>query len=416
MTERVVITGAGCVSPVGNTVDATWQSLLGGQSGIALIEGFDTKGCTSLIAGQIKNFDPADWMPAKDVRKVDPFIHFGIAAALQAVTDAGLDNYQGDRQQVGVAISAGIGGIGTIGEQALVLDQRGWKKITPQFVPATIVNMVAGHVSQRFEFQGPNFSVATACTTGVHNIGLAVDQIRLGRAQIMVAGGAERACTPLGLGGFAAARALSTRNEAPTAASRPWDKGRDGFVMADGAAVLVVESLSSAQARGAKIYAEVLGFGMSGDAFHITAPREDGGGAQLAMARALKDSQLDPRTIANELYINAHGTSTPKGDIAEIRAIRAVFGDAAAKELTISSTKSMTGHLLGAAGSLETMVTALALRDQQVPPTINLDNPDDECDLDLVPHIARNKALRYGMSNSFGFGGTNASIVLGQFR
>jgi 3-oxoacyl-[acyl-carrier-protein] synthase II len=353
-------------------------------------------------------------MPAKETRKVDPFIQYGIAASVQAIKDAGLEEYKGSPSDIGVAISAGIGGIGTIGDQSIVLNDRGPKKMTPHFVPATIVNMAAGHVSQMFNFQGPNFSVSTACATGVHNIGLAVDMIRLGRAKIMVAGGTERACAPLGLGGFAAASALSTRNDDPKTASRPWDKGRDGFVMADGAAVVVVESLSSAQARGATIYAEVLGFGMSGDAHHVTAPREDGAGAQGAMRAALADAKLDSTDFAKSGYVNAHGTSTPRGDIAEIRAMKAVFANS--QDLVVSSTKSMTGHLLGAAGSLETMIIALALQKKQVPPTINLSDPDDECDLDLVPNTGRDQAFDYAMSNSFGFGGTNASIILGKAK
>lgn len=413
MSERVVITGLGCVSPVGQSVDQTWSQLMNGVSGIELIQGFDVSDYTTRFAGQVRNFDPSHWMPLKETRKVDPFIQYGIAAAVQAVQDAGLDTFVGNPADIGVAISAGIGGIGTIGEQGVVLHERGPRKMTPHFVPATIVNMVAGHVSQMFNFQGPNFSVSTACATGVHNIGLAVDMIRLGRAKIMIAGGAENACTPLGLGGFAAARALSTRNDDPATASRPWDKGRDGFVMADGAAVVVIESLKSAQARGATIYAEVLGFGMSGDAYHITAPREDGAGAQAAMRAALKDANLDAVTFAVSAYINAHGTSTPRGDIAEIRAMKSVFPNA--DELVVSSTKSMTGHLLGAAGSLETIVIAKALQTQQVPPTINLSDPDEECDLDLVPHTGRDQKIKYAMSNSFGFGGTNASILLGLY-
>lgn len=412
--ERVVITGIGSVGPNGNSASEIWTKLMNGISGIDHILGFDVSDYTTRFAGQVRNFSPEDWMPAKETRKVDPFIHYGIAASVQAVRDAGLVDYAGNPADIGVAISAGIGGIGTIGEQGVVLNERGPRKMTPQFVPATIVNMVAGHVSQMFNFQGPNFSISTACATGVHNIGIAVDQIRLGRASIMVAGGAERACTPLGLGGFAAARALSTRNDDPQAASRPWDKGRDGFVMADGAAVLVIESLTSAQKRGAKIYAEILGFGMSGDAYHITAPREDGAGAQAAMRAALKDSKLDAAEFASSGYVNAHGTSTPRGDIAEIRALKAVFAESV-KKLVVSSTKSMTGHLLGASGSLEAMIAALALQQKQIPPTINLNDPDDECDLDLVPLTGRDQALDYAMSNSFGFGGTNASIVLKVF-
>tara|TARA_B100000676_G_C18070593_1_gene844036 strand:+ start:1584 stop:2831 length:1248 start_codon:yes stop_codon:yes gene_type:complete len=412
MTERVVITGLGCVSPVGNSPSQAWDNLMKGISGIGEIEGFDVSEYTTRFAGQVRDFDASEYMPAKETRKVDPFIQYGIAAGVQAVKDAGLENYEGDPADIGVAISSGIGGIGTIGEQGTVLNARGPRKMTPHFVPATIVNMVAGHVSMMFNFQGPNFAISTACATGVHNIGIAVDMIRMGRAKIMVAGGAEQACTPLGLGGFAAARALSTRNEDPKTASRPWDQGRDGFVMGDGAAVVVVESLESALARGATIYAEVLGFGMSGDAYHITAPREDGSGAQAAMRAALKDAKLDEKDFCQSGYINAHGTSTPRGDIAEIRAMKAVFSEA--EKLAISSTKSMTGHLLGAAGSLETLVVAKALHMKQVPPTINLENPDPECEgLDLVPHKGRDQAFKYAMSNSFGFGGTNASILLG---
>jgi len=413
MTERVVITGIGSVCPVGNTPFEAWTNVMNAKSGIDLIQGFDVSDYTTRFAGQVRHFNPEDWMPAKETRKVDPFIHYGIAAAVQAVRDAGLDNHTQNPSDIGVAISAGIGGIGTIGDQSVVLNERGPRKMTPFFVPATIVNMAAGHVSQMFNLQGPNFSISTACTTGVHNIGMAVDMIRLGRAKIMVAGGTERACTPLGLGGFSAARALSTRNDDPLTASRPWDKGRDGFVMADGAAVVVVESLTSAQARGATIYAEIVGFGMSGDAYHVTAPPEDGAGAKNAMLAAFKDARLDPTEFSKAGYVNAHGTSTPRGDIAEIRALKSVFSDA--HKLAVSSTKSMTGHLLGAAGSLETMFIALALKNQQIPPTINLHEPDDECDLDLVPHTGRDQTLQYAMSNSFGFGGTNASIILKVF-
>lgn len=412
MSERVVITGLGCVSPVGLSVEDAWRQVMAGISGISDIKGFDVSQYSTRFAGEVREFDASAWMPAKETRKVDPFIQYGIAAAAQAVRDAGLEQYAGDAADIGVAISAGIGGIATIGEQGVVLHERGPRKMTPHFVPATIVNMVAGHVSQMFNFQGPNFSVSTACATGVHNIGLAVDMIRLGRAKVMVAGGAENACSPLGLGGFAAARALSTRNDDPQKASRPWDKGRDGFVMADGAAMVVVESLTSAKARGATIYAEVLGFGMSGDAYHVTAPKENGDGAQAAMRAALKDAQLDASEFTSAAYVNAHGTSTPRGDIAEIRALKAVFVDA--HKLAVSSTKSMTGHLLGAAGSLETLFIAKALQQQQIPPTINLDDPDDECDLDLVPHTGRDQSIKYAMSNSFGFGGTNASIILGR--
>jgi len=401
MTERVVITGIGSVCPVGNTPFEAWTNVMNAKSGIDLIQGFDVSDYTTRFAGQVRHFNPEDWMPAKETRKVDPFIHYGIAAAVQAVRDAGLDNHTQNPSDIGVAISAGIGGIGTIGDQSVVLNERGPRKMTPFFVPATIVNMAAGHVSQMFNLQGPNFSISTACTTGVHNIGMAVDMIRLGRAKIMVAGGTERACTPLGLGGFSAARALSTRNDDPLTASRPWDKGRDGFVMADGAAVVVVESLTSAQARGATIYAEIVGFGMSGDAYHVTAPPEDGAGAKNAMLAAFKDARLDPTEFSKAGYVNAHGTSTPRGDIAEIRALKSVFSDA--HKLAVSSTKSMTGHLLGAAGSLETMFIALALKNQQIPPTINLHEPDDECDLDLVPHTGRDQTLQYAMSNSFGF-------------
>ncbi len=415
MTERVVITGMGCISPVGNSPAQTWENLMNGVSGIDAIQGFDVTDYTTRFAGEVKNFNPADWMPAKETRKVDPFIQYGIAAAVQAVKDAGLENYQGNPSDIGVAISSGIGGIGTIGEQALVLNERGPRKMTPHFVPATIVNMIAGHVSQAFNFQGPNFAISTACATGVHNIGLAVDMIRLGRAKIMVAGGAEQACTPLGLGGFAAARALSTRNDDAKGASRPWDQDRDGFVMGDGSAVVVVESLTSAVARGATIYAEILGFGMSGDAYHITAPREDGGGARAAMTAALKDAKLDEKEFSASGYINAHGTSTPRGDIAEVRAMKGLFSQP--ENLVISSTKSMTGHLLGAAGSLEAMVVAKVLQMKQVPPTINLQNPDQECEgLDLVPNTGRDQTFKYAMSNSFGFGGTNASIVLGMMQ
>ncbi|MBQ1783326.1 MAG: beta-ketoacyl-ACP synthase II [Gammaproteobacteria bacterium] len=406
--RRVVITGMGMLTPVGNTVESSWQALLAGQSGIGPVEGFDVTTFSTRFAGQVKDFDVEAYLPKKEARKMDLFIQYGIAAGMQAMQDSGLQVTDANAHRIGAAIGSGIGGLALIEENHNALLGGGPRKISPFFVPSTIINMISGHLSIMFGLKGPNISIVTACTSGVHNIGHAARMIAYGDADAMLAGGAEAACTPLGLGGFAAARALSTRNDEPQRASRPWDKDRDGFVLGDGAGVLVVEEFEHAKARGAKIYAEIVGFGMSGDAYHMTSPPADGEGAALAMVNALADAGVSPEVVG---YINAHGTSTPAGDKAETNAVKGVFGDHAYK-LKVGSTKSMTGHLLGAAGAVETIITALALRDQVVPPTINLENPDDGCDLDYVAHGAAKVEMDYALSNSFGFGGTNGSILL----
>ncbi|WP_026344657.1 beta-ketoacyl-ACP synthase II [Oceanimonas smirnovii] len=406
--RRVVVTGLGMLSPVGNSVDASWQALLAGQSGITNIDHFDTTDYTTKFAGLVKDFDPeAHGIAKKEARKMDLFIQYGIAAGLQAFADAGLKITDANADRVGVSIGSGIGGLGLIEQNHTNLMKSGPRKLSPFFVPSTIINMVSGHLSIMKGLRGPNIAATTACTTGTHSIGLAARMIAYGDADAMLAGGTEKASTPMGMGGFAAARALSTRNDEPQKASRPWDKDRDGFVLGDGAGVVMLEEYEHAKARGATIYAELVGFGMSGDAHHMTAPPDDGSGAAAAMANALRDANLDPALVG---YINAHGTSTPLGDVAELKAVKKVFGEQAGK-LMVSSTKSMTGHLLGAAGAIEAIITVLALRDQIAPPTINLDNPDDECDLDLVPHQAKKGEFEYALSNSFGFGGTNGSLI-----
>ncbi|WP_417763123.1 beta-ketoacyl-ACP synthase II [Shewanella sp.] len=406
--RRVVITGLGLVTPVGNDVDSTWKALLSGKSGIAPITKFDASEFTTRFSGSVKDFDVEQYLSKKDARKMDLFIQYGMAAGIQAISDSGLDMVQEDPTRVGTAIGAGMGGMWLIEQNHTALMNGGPRKVSPFFVPSTIINMIAGHLSIMYGMTGPNFAVTTACTTGVHNIGFAARTIAYGDADVMVAGGAEDVTSPLGVGGFGAAKALSTRNDDPTKASRPWDKDRDGFVIGDGAGVMVVEEYEHAKARGAKIYAELVGFGMSGDAFHMTSPPADGKGAAAAMVNALRDGGLNPEQVG---YINAHGTSTPAGDKAEAAAVKAVFG-AAANKVMVSSTKSMTGHLLGAAGAVETIFTALALQEQAVPPTINLDNPDEGCDLDFVPHTARQVNMEYALCNSFGFGGTNGSLLL----
>ncbi len=406
--RRVVVTGLGVISCVGNTVNEAWSSVVEGRSGIGPIVGMDASAFSTQIAGEIRDFDASEYMPAKDVRKTDAFMHYGMAAATDALKDSGLEVTDENAWRVGVALGAGIGGIGTIERNYQIYVDKGTpRKISPFFVPGSIINMVAGNVSIKFGLKGPNISVVTACTTGTHNIGLAARHIQHGDADVMVAGGAEMAATVLGLGGFCAARALSTRNDDPQAASRPWDRDRDGFVLSDGAAVLVLEEYEHAVARGADIYAEYMGFGLSGDAYHITSPSEDGEGAGLCMSAALRDAGMNPQDID---YVNAHATSTNAGDVAETKAIKRTFGDHASK-LAVSSTKSTTGHLLGAAGSMEALICVLGLRDGVIPPTINLDNPDPECDLDYVPHTAREQKLTTVMSNSFGFGGTNGSLI-----
>lgn len=397
----------GMLTPVGNTVEDSWKALLSGTSGISTIEHFDVTGFATQFAGMVKDFNCEDYMSKKDARKMDLFIQYGIAAGVQALKDSGIEVTDENAARIGVAIGSGIGGLGLIeaGHQALM--EKGPRKISPFFVPSTIVNMIAGHMSIMYGLRGPNIAISTACTTGLHNIGHAARMIAYGDADAMVAGGAEKASTPLGMGGFAAAKALSTRNDDPQAASRPWDKDRDGFVLGDGAGVMVLEEYEHAKARGAKIYAEIVGFGMSGDAYHMTSPSADGSGGALAMEACLRDAGINADQLG---YINAHGTSTPAGDVAETLGIKRAMGSAADKVM-VSSTKSMTGHLLGAAGSVEAIITALTLVDQVVPPTINLDNPGEGCDLDYVPGTARDVNLEYALCNSFGFGGTNGSLL-----
>ncbi|ABS07861.1 3-oxoacyl-[acyl-carrier-protein] synthase 2 [Shewanella baltica] len=405
--RRVVVTGLGLVTPVGNTVDTTWKALLSGKSGIAPITKFDASEFTTRFSGSVKDFDVEQYLTKKDARKMDLFIQYGMAAGIQAIKDSGLDMSKENPGRVGTAIGAGMGGMWLIEQNHSALVNGGPRKVSPFFVPSTIINMISGHLSIMFGMKGPNFAVTTACTTGVHNIGFAARTIAYGDADVMVAGGAEDVTSPLGVAGFGAAKALSTRNDDPTAASRPWDKDRDGFVIGDGAGVMVMEEYEHAKARGATIYGELVGFGMSGDAFHMTSPPSDGAGAAAAMVNAINDAKLSLEQIG---YINAHGTSTPAGDKAEAAAVKSVFGDHAYKVL-VSSTKSMTGHLLGAAGAVEAIFTLLALRDQAVPPTINLDNPDEGCDLDFVAHTARDVKMDYALCNSFGFGGTNGSLL-----
>jgi len=405
--RRVVVTGLGLVTPVGNTVDSSWKALVSGKSGIAPITKFDASEFSTRFSGSVKDFDVEQYMSRKDARKMDLFIQYGMAAGIQAVTDSGLEMDKLDPARVGTAIGAGMGGMPLIEQAHSALMKGGPRKISPFFVPSTIINMISGHLSIKYGMTGPNFAVTTACTTGVHNIGFAARTIAYGDADVMVAGGAEDVTCPLAVGGFGSAKALSTRNDDPQAASRPWDKDRDGFVIGDGAGVMVMEEYEHAKARGATIYGELVGFGMSGDAFHMTSPPADGAGAAAAMVNAIKDAKLANESIG---YINAHGTSTPAGDKAEAAAVKSVFGDHA-YDLLVSSTKSMTGHLLGAAGSVEAIITLLALKDQVIPPTLNLDNPDEGCDLDFVPHTARDHKFDYALCNSFGFGGTNGSLL-----
>ncbi|WP_462378993.1 beta-ketoacyl-ACP synthase II [Pseudomonas sp. Marseille-QA0892] len=409
--RRVVVTGMGMVSPLGNDVASTWAGILDGRSGIATIEHMDVSAFATRFGGSVKGFDVEQYLSAKEARKLDLFIQYGLAASFQAVADSGLEVTDANRERIGIAIGSGIGGLTNIENNCKALADQGPRRISPFFVPGSIINMVSGFLSIHLGLQGPNYSVATACTTGTHSIGMAARNIAYGEADVMIAGGSEMASCGLGIGGFAAARAMSTRNDDPVKASRPWDKDRDGFVLGDGAGILVLEELEHAKARGANILAELVGFGMSGDAFHMTAPPEDGAGARRCISNALKDAQLPPDAIQ---YINAHGTSTPAGDVAEARAIKAVFEDHAYK-LAVSSTKSMTGHLLGAAGAVEAIFSVLALRDQVAPPTINLDEPGDGCDLDFVPHTARQMPIEAVLSNSFGFGGTNGSLIFRRF-
>ncbi|WP_422666897.1 beta-ketoacyl-ACP synthase II [Billgrantia endophytica] len=407
MARRVVVTGLGLVTPVGNTVKESWESILAGKSGIAPIEHFDATSFNTRFGGSVKNFDISPYLNPKDARKMDLFIQYGVAAGAQAISDAGIECTEENAERIGVAIGSGIGGLPMIEHNHNALNKGGARRISPFFVPGSIINMISGNLAIQHGFRGPNIAITTACTTGTHNIGYSARTIAYGDADVMVCGGAEMATTPLGLGGFSAARALSTRNGDPQAASRPWDRDRDGFVLSDGAGVMVLEEYEHAKARGATIYAELTGFGMSDDAFHMTAPPEDGRGAALAMRNAIHDAGLDPSDVH---YINAHGTSTPAGDLAESRAVKKVMGDAA-KSVAVSSTKSMIGHLLGAAGAVEAVFSVLAIRDQVAPPTINLDNPQEGCDLDYVPNTARERKIEVALSNSFGFGGTNGTLV-----
>ncbi|MCG2595247.1 beta-ketoacyl-ACP synthase II [Ramlibacter sp. XY19] len=409
MRRRVVVTGLGCVSPVGNTVAESWENLVAGRTGIALVKSFDTSALACKFAGEVKNFQVTDYMPEKEARHMDRFIHLGLAAACQAVEDAGLPQGEalGDElaTRIGVNIGSGIGGLPMIEETHSEMVNRGPRRISPFFVPASIINMISGHVSIKYGFKGPNIAIVTACTTGLHAIGVSARMIESGDADVMVAGGAESCVSPLGIGGFAAARALSTRNDSPETASRPWDKDRDGFVLGEGGGVLVLEEYEHAKARGAKIYAELAGFGMSADAFHMTAPNVDG--PRRSMVAAVKNAGINPDQID---YVNAHGTSTPLGDINETNALKLALGDHA-KKTVVNSTKSMTGHLLGGAGGIESVFTVLAIHHQKSPPTINIFNQDPECDLDYCANTARDLKIDYALKNNFGFGGTNGTLV-----
>jgi 3-oxoacyl-[acyl-carrier-protein] synthase II len=396
------------VSPVGNNIADTWAAILAGKSGISTITKFDATPFTTHFAGEVKGFNIEDYIPAKEARNMDTFIHFGIAAGVQAFQDSGLTVTEENAERIGVIVGSGIGGLPLIEETKEVLTARGPRRITPFFVPASIINMISGNLSIKYGLKGPNLAIVTACTTGLHCIGSAARMIEYGDADVMIAGGAESTISPLGLGGFASARALSSRNDDPSTASRPWDKDRDGFVLGEGAGVMVLEEYEHAKARGAKIYAEVLGFGMSGDAYHITTPTVDG--PRRSMMNALKNAGLNTEQIS---YLNAHGTSTPLGDKNETDAIKAAFGDHAYK-MTINSTKSMTGHLLGGAGGLESVLSVLAVYNQVSPPTINIINQDPECDLDYCANVAREMPIQYAMKNSFGFGGTNGTLIFGK--
>lgn len=411
--RRVVVTGLGMLSPLGNTVADSWSAALAGKSGIGPITRFDTTGFPSTIAGSIRDFVVTQYMPAKEARRMDLFMQFGVAAGVQAIADSGLEVTDANRARIGLVMGAGIGGLATIEENyARFLEAKGPRKISPFYIPASIVNMISGHLSIMYGITGPNLAVITACTTSTHALGIGMRTIQYGDADVVIAGGAEMAQTPTAVGGFCQARALSTRNDEPTKASRPWDRDRDGFVMGDGAGAVVLEEYESAKKRGARIYAELIGFGMSGDAFHITAPPEDGAGARLSMENSLRDAGINPDEVQ---HVNAHATSTPLGDVAETTAMKNAFGAHAAK-LAVSGTKSMTGHLLGAAGVVEGIFSVLAIRDQVAPPTINLDHPGEGCDLDYVPHTARSMKIETVVSNSFGFGGTNGTLVFRALR
>jgi 3-oxoacyl-[acyl-carrier-protein] synthase II len=405
--RRVVVTGLGIVCPLGSNITDAWRAILRGESGIAPITRFDASAFSTRFGGAVRGFDVAEYMSPKEARRMDPFMHYGIAAGVQAVNDAGIDFDKLDRDRCAVITGAGIGGLGTIEEEHNAFLAGGPRRISPFYIPASIINMLSGHLSIRYGLRGPNLGVVTACTTSTHALGLSARTIQYGDADLAITGGAEMATTPTGLGGFAQAKALSSRNDSPATASRPWDRDRDGFVLGDGGGAVILEEYEHARKRGARIYAELAGFGMSADAHHITAPLEDGDGARRSMLAALRDAGLNPEDVH---YLNAHATSTPLGDKAETVAMKRAFGDHAYK-LAVSSTKSMTGHLLGAAGVVEAVLTLLAMRDQVAPPTINLHNPDPDCDLDFVPNTARQLRIDVAMSNSFGFGGTNGTLV-----
>lgn len=411
--RRVVITGMGMLSPVGNDVTSSWEAIRAGRSGIGLIDRFDASEYTTRIGGAVKDLDIEPWLSSKEARKLDAFIHYGLIAAQQAVDDSGLEQYSKlDKERVGIAIGSGIGGLEYIEKNVLQMDKAGPRKVSPFFVPASVINMISGNAAIRFGYKGPNIAIVTACTTGTHNIGYAARTIAYGDADVMLAGGSEMATTRSGVAAFSSARALSTRNDEPEKASRPWDRDRDGFVLSDGAGVVVLEELEHARARGATIYGEVIGFGMSDDAHHITAPPADGEGAARSMRNAICDAGISPDLVG---YINAHGTSTQVGDVAEVAAVKSVFGRHA-ERLAMSSTKSMTGHLLGAAGAVEAIFSVLAVRDGVLPPTINLDHPDEGCDLDFVAHKSRDADVKVALSNSFGFGGTNGTLIVSRYE
>jgi 3-oxoacyl-[acyl-carrier-protein] synthase II len=408
--RRVVITGLGCISPVGNTVADAWSAITGGKSGIANITKFDALPFSTRFAGEVKDFNVEDYLPAKDARHMDTFIHFGMAAGIQAMQDSGLLVTEENAERIGVIIGSGIGGLPLIEETKSDYEKRGPRRISPFFVPASIINMISGNLSIKYGLKGPNLAIVTACSTGLHSIGAAARMIEYGDADVMIAGGAEATISPLGLGGFASARALSTRNDDPATASRPWDRDRDGFVLGEGAGVMVLEEYEHAVKRGAKIYAEFLGFGMSADAYHMTSPLEDGSGASKCVMSALANAGLNADQVD---YVNAHGTSTPLGDLAEVMGIKRTFGDHA-KKLVVNSTKSMTGHLLGGAGGLEAVFTVLALHHQVSPPTINIFDQDPDCDLDFCANTARDMKINVAVKNSFGFGGTNGTLIFGK--
>ena len=407
--RRVVVTGMGMISSIGHNVEDSWQAAVAGQSGIGLNESFDTENYGVKISGSVRDFDVSAYMNPKEARRIDQFIQFGVAAANQAIKDAGIESHPSDADRIGVAIGSGIGGVNTIESTHDTLVKSGPRRVSPFFVPGVVINMISGNVSIEHGFKGPNIAIVTACTTGTHNIGFGARMIQYGDADVMVVGGAEAATSPITVASFSSMKALSSRNDDPEKASRPWDSDRDGFVLGEGAGVLVLEEYERAKARGAHIYAEVLGFGMSADAFHITGPAENGEGGAAAMQNALNDAGLNPEELG---YLNAHGTSTPLGDVAETKGVKSIFGDKT--PLMISSTKSMIGHLLGAAGAVEAIFTIKSLEDQVIAPTINLDNPGEGCDLDYVPNQARSVDIRAAASNSFGFGGTNGTLVFGK--